>query len=352
MVCWRVAADEDWWPGAASCAGWGGTTGRGEGARVLAAARRWDGGRSCCPGGRTRGALRRRAARCPGASCAGGWSWGCPLPAARPCTQPLRGGPVIPLPLDTHHPPPTTRHPPPPTPHPTPPAQAFNDGANASGQAMDMMRSMGMGLLADQLADLKLGELLSTPPPGLDEAAALAKVVQFAQSADYAKFSRIVIDTAPTGGRCRQGRCGGVSAGGGAAGALLEGAAGGLLGGTPLRPAPNRHPPCIAPPLLLLLLLLLQATRCACWPCPTLWTAPWARSSACARSCLAPQQRCGGCLAPARSRTRWWPRWRRCRSASAWCSGSSGGALGPGPGPGASLQWCAAVALTSLAWPS
>ncbi len=58
---------------------------------------------------------------------------------------------------------------------------------------------MGLGMLADQLADLKLGELLSTPPPGLDEAAALAKVVQFAQNADYAKFSRIVIDTAPTG---------------------------------------------------------------------------------------------------------------------------------------------------------
>ena len=31
-------------------------------------------------------------------------------------------------------------------------------------------------MIADQLADLKLGELLDTPPPGLDEAVAIAKV--------------------------------------------------------------------------------------------------------------------------------------------------------------------------------
>lgn len=33
-------------------------------------------------------------------------------------------------------------------------------------QAVDFMRGMGLGILADQLADLKLGELLNTPPPG------------------------------------------------------------------------------------------------------------------------------------------------------------------------------------------
>ena len=43
------------------------------------------------------------------------------------------------------------------------------------------------------------GELLDTPPPGLDEAVAIAKVVQFAQSEQYARFTRIVFDTAPTG---------------------------------------------------------------------------------------------------------------------------------------------------------
>ena len=31
-------------------------------------------------------------------------------------------------------------------------------------------------MIAEQLADLKLGELLDTPPPGLDEAVAIAKV--------------------------------------------------------------------------------------------------------------------------------------------------------------------------------
>ena len=34
---------------------------------------------------------------------------------------------------------------------------------------------MGLGMIANQLADLKLGELLDTPPPGLDEAVAIAK---------------------------------------------------------------------------------------------------------------------------------------------------------------------------------
>ncbi len=40
----------------------------------------------------------------------------------------------------------------------------------------DFLKGMGLGLIADQLADLKLGELLNTPPPGLDEAVAIGKV--------------------------------------------------------------------------------------------------------------------------------------------------------------------------------
>ncbi|GAX82278.1 hypothetical protein CEUSTIGMA_g9707.t1 [Chlamydomonas eustigma] len=75
----------------------------------------------------------------------------------------------------------------------------FNESGNTGGQVQDLMRGMGLGMIADQLADLKLGELLNTPPPGLDEAVAVAKVVQFVQSAEYAKFTRIVFDTAPTG---------------------------------------------------------------------------------------------------------------------------------------------------------
>ncbi len=38
------------------------------------------------------------------------------------------------------------------------------------------MSGMGLGMIASQLADLRLGELLDTPPPGLDEAVAIAKV--------------------------------------------------------------------------------------------------------------------------------------------------------------------------------
>ncbi|KAL6762077.1 anion-transporting ATPase-like domain-containing protein [Haematococcus lacustris] len=70
---------------------------------------------------------------------------------------------------------------------------------NTGSQVQDFMRGMGMGMIADQLADLKLGELLDTPPPGLDEAVAIAKVVQFVDSADYTRFTRIIFDTAPTG---------------------------------------------------------------------------------------------------------------------------------------------------------
>ncbi|XP_016459747.1 ATPase GET3B [Nicotiana tabacum] len=63
----------------------------------------------------------------------------------------------------------------------------------------DFMDSMGLGMLAEQLGELKLGELLDTPPPGLDEAIAISKVMQFLESKDYSSFSRIVFDTAPTG---------------------------------------------------------------------------------------------------------------------------------------------------------
>ncbi|EPS70053.1 hypothetical protein M569_04707, partial [Genlisea aurea] len=63
----------------------------------------------------------------------------------------------------------------------------------------DFMDGMGLGLIADQLGELKLGELLDTPPPGLDEAIAISKVIQFLESPEYNTFTRIVFDTAPTG---------------------------------------------------------------------------------------------------------------------------------------------------------
>lgn len=75
-----------------------------------------------------------------------------------------------------------------------------SQGSGGSGDGMkDLMDSMGLGMLADRLGELKLGELLDTPPPGLDEAIAISKVMQFVESQQYNMFTRIVFDTAPTG---------------------------------------------------------------------------------------------------------------------------------------------------------
>lgn len=46
---------------------------------------------------------------------------------------------------------------------------------------------------------LHAGELLDTLPPGVDEMVAIANVVQFIKGPDYAHFTRIIFDTAPTG---------------------------------------------------------------------------------------------------------------------------------------------------------
>ncbi|KAK6136187.1 hypothetical protein DH2020_030078 [Rehmannia glutinosa] len=79
---------------------------------------------------------------------------------------------------------------------------------NGGTGVKDFMDGMGLGLIADQLGELKLGELLDTPPPGLDEAIAISKaclmlklesVIQFLESQEYNMFTRIVFDTAPTG---------------------------------------------------------------------------------------------------------------------------------------------------------
>ncbi|XP_044504998.1 ATPase GET3B-like isoform X3 [Mangifera indica] len=55
--------------------------------------------------------------------------------------------------------------------------EEFRSASQKSGGSgmKDIMGSMGLGMLADQLGDLKLGELLDTPPPGLDEAIAISK---------------------------------------------------------------------------------------------------------------------------------------------------------------------------------
>jgi hypothetical protein len=40
----------------------------------------------------------------------------------------------------------------------------------------DYLDKLGLGLLTQQLKDLDLGELMDTPPPGVDEAIAISKV--------------------------------------------------------------------------------------------------------------------------------------------------------------------------------
>ncbi|KAK3034112.1 hypothetical protein RJ639_034464 [Escallonia herrerae] len=70
---------------------------------------------------------------------------------------------------------------------------------NGGTGVKDFMDGMGLGMIVEQLGELKLGELLDTPPPGLDEAIAISKVIQFLESPEYNMFTRIVFDTAPTG---------------------------------------------------------------------------------------------------------------------------------------------------------
>ncbi|KAK4354184.1 hypothetical protein RND71_026378 [Anisodus tanguticus] len=79
--------------------------------------------------------------------------------------------------------------------------EEFRSATQISGGSgiKDFMDGMGLGVLAEQLGELKLGELLDTPPPGLDEAIAISKVMQFLESQEYNMFTRVVFDTAPTG---------------------------------------------------------------------------------------------------------------------------------------------------------
>ncbi len=72
-------------------------------------------------------------------------------------------------------------------------------GGKGKQEAAEFAGGFGLSNIVEQLADLRLGEILDTPPPGFDEAVAISKVVAFVQDERYARFSRIVFDTAPTG---------------------------------------------------------------------------------------------------------------------------------------------------------
>ncbi|KAE8713901.1 Detected protein of confused Function [Hibiscus syriacus] len=78
--------------------------------------------------------------------------------------------------------------------------EEFRDATKNNGGTgiKEFMDGMGLGMLVEQLGELQLGELLDTPPPGLDEAIAISKVMQFLESPQYNMFTRIVFDTAPT----------------------------------------------------------------------------------------------------------------------------------------------------------
>lgn len=62
-----------------------------------------------------------------------------------------------------------------------------------------MLGGWGLGGWAEQLKGLNLAELLDSPPPGVDEALAIAKVLQVLDRPEYGRFTRVVFDTAPTG---------------------------------------------------------------------------------------------------------------------------------------------------------
>ena len=223
-------------------------------------------------------------------------------------------------------------------------------------EAKDFMGGFGLGSVVEQLADLKLGELLDSPPPGFDEAVAISKVrregcaavwgsgaagscrrrlraaastallpphthrpqalgpavtvwyrprlpprpqvLQFVKGEEYARFSRIVFDTAPTGhtlrlltvpgtshGRTRPRVCCAVVGGG-----TCDGRSRGCVLGSTMAKWLTRHAPrqrwSTPGPHK-------SACRPACRHCPQIsWKLPWPRSCACARSCPA-RRRCG-----------------------------------------------------------
>lgn len=63
-----------------------------------------------------------------------------------------------------------------PTPTYTPRAELKAAVDAGGGQGLnDFLDNLGLGVISQQLKELSLGELLDTPPPGVDEAIAIAK---------------------------------------------------------------------------------------------------------------------------------------------------------------------------------
>lgn len=54
--------------------------------------------------------------------------------------------------------------------------ESMKDAVSGPDGLEGIMDDVGLGMLTDQIKDLKLGELLENPPPGSDEAIAIASV--------------------------------------------------------------------------------------------------------------------------------------------------------------------------------
>ncbi|MHA2029566.1 MAG: ArsA family ATPase [Candidatus Kariarchaeaceae archaeon] len=66
----------------------------------------------------------------------------------------------------------------------------LEDDETVSSDLMSSLNSFGL----DEMTGI-----FETAPPGMDEAVALAKVIQLIENAEYAVYDRIIFDTAPTG---------------------------------------------------------------------------------------------------------------------------------------------------------
>ncbi len=78
------------------------------------------------------------------------------------------------------------------------------DPEQASGDFAEILNMSGANTddLANTLGSMGFDEfkdMFATMPPGVDEALALAKVIQFIESPEYQDYKRIIFDTAPTG---------------------------------------------------------------------------------------------------------------------------------------------------------
>jgi arsenite-transporting ATPase len=79
------------------------------------------------------------------------------------------------------------------------PDDASADFKSLAGMEENQEAMSGVMSSLNSLGFDEFGDLLDTAPPGMDEAVALAKVIQFIENDEYTHYDRIIFDTAPTG---------------------------------------------------------------------------------------------------------------------------------------------------------